>query len=41
MNAETSAARIVRNARLNARSMEVRSVRPALTSSFSRSKYTT
>jgi hypothetical protein len=35
------AASTVRNARLNARSVEVRRVRPAFTSSLSRSKYTT
>ena len=41
MKLEMSAARIVRNARLKARSVELRNVRPARTSSLSRSKYTT
>ena len=40
MKLETSAARIVRKAREKARSVELRSVRPALTSSLRRSKYT-
>ena len=41
MKLEMSAARIVRKARVKARSVELRSVRPACTSSLSRSKYTT
>jgi hypothetical protein len=40
-NDEVSAARMVRNARLKARSVELRSVRPALSSSLRRSKNTT
>ena len=41
MRLAMSAARIVRKARLKPRSVELRRVRPARTSSFSRSKYTT
>ena len=41
MKLEMSAARMVRNAREKARSVELRSVRPAFTSSLRRSKYTT
>jgi hypothetical protein len=41
MKADVSAMRIVRNARLNPRSTEARTVRPARTSSFRRSKNTT
>ena len=41
MKLEMSAARIVRKAREKARSVELRSVRPARSSSLSRSKNTT
>jgi hypothetical protein len=41
MKLEMSAARMVRNARAKERSVELRSVRPARSSSLRRSKYTT